>query len=82
MDGKSIVIALVMGLVAGWLASWVVGGGGLVRNLIIGVIGSYVGNILLARLGINLGLENEYARDIATATIGAIAVVLVAKFIA
>jgi uncharacterized membrane protein YeaQ/YmgE (transglycosylase-associated protein family) len=81
MDGRSIVIALIMGLVAGWLASWIVGGSGLVRYLISGVLGSYVGSFLLAKAGIDLGIGNEYIRDIATATIGAIVVVLIARFI-
>jgi uncharacterized membrane protein YeaQ/YmgE (transglycosylase-associated protein family) len=75
-------IAVVMGIVAGWLASWVVGGGGLLRYLVTGVIGSFVGSYVLNKAGINLGLSNEYARDIATATIGAIIVVFVARFLA
>jgi uncharacterized membrane protein YeaQ/YmgE (transglycosylase-associated protein family) len=82
MDGKNILIALLMGIVAGWLASFVVGGGGLLRYLITGVIGSFVGSFILNKAGINLGISNEYARDIATATIGAIIVVIAARFIA
>ena len=82
MDARNIVIALVIGLVAGWLASFVVGGSGLVRYLISGVIGSFVGSYLLGKAGINLGIGNEIVRDIVIATIGAIIVVLLARFIA
>ena len=82
MDARNIVIALVIGLVAGWLASFVVGGSGLVRYLISGVIGSFVGGFLLSKAGINLGIGNEIVRDIVIATIGAIVVVLLARFIA
>ena len=82
MDARNIVIALVIGLVAGWLASFVVGGSGLLRYLISGVIGSFVDSFLLSKAGINLGIGNEIARDIVTATIGAIIVVLLARFIA
>lgn len=82
MDVRNIVIALVIGLVAGWLASFVVGGSGIVRYLISGVIGSFVGSFLLNKAGIHLGIGNEIARDIITATIGAIIVVLLARFIA
>jgi len=82
MDARNIVIALVIGLVAGWLASIVVGGSGLVRYLVSGVIGSFVGSFLLGKAGINIGIGNEIARDIVTATIGAIIVVLLARFIA
>jgi uncharacterized membrane protein YeaQ/YmgE (transglycosylase-associated protein family) len=83
MDTKNILIAIVMGIVAGWLASIVVGGsGGLLRYLITGVIGSFVGSFILNKAGINLGISNEYVRDIATATIGAMIIVLAARFIA
>ena len=38
------------GLIAGWLAGLLVGGGGLIRNLIVGLIGAFVGGAL-----VNLG---------------------------
>jgi uncharacterized membrane protein YeaQ/YmgE (transglycosylase-associated protein family) len=81
MDTKNIVIALVLGLVAGWLASFIVGGYGIVQYLISGVIGSFVGSYVLNKMNINLGITNEYARDIATATIGAIIVMVIAKIL-
>ena len=81
MDTKNIVIALVLGLVAGWLASFIVGGYGIVQYLISGVIGSFVGSFVLNKAGINLGIQNEYIRDIATATIGAIIVMIIAKIL-
>lgn len=81
MDQKNIIIALVLGLVAGWLASFIVGGYGVVQYLISGVIGSFVGSYLLNKSGIDLGIKNEYGRDIATATIGAIIVMILAKIL-
>jgi uncharacterized membrane protein YeaQ/YmgE (transglycosylase-associated protein family) len=81
MDQKNIAIALVLGLVAGWLASFVVGGYGLVQYLISGVIGSFVGSYVLNKSGIDLGIRNEYGRDIATATIGAIIVMILARIL-
>lgn len=81
MDQKNIVIALVLGLVAGWLASLVVGGHGFVQYLVSGVIGSFVGSSVLNKAGIDLGIKNEYGRDIATATIGAIIVMILAKIL-
>lgn len=71
-----------VGIVAGWLASVVLGGGGLLRYLITGVIGSFVGGYLLKALGLDLGIRNKLANDIATATIGAIVVVILARLIA
>ncbi len=43
---QEIWIFLAIGLVAGTLAGFVLGGGGLLRNLIVGVIGSFVGGYL------------------------------------
>ena len=72
METRSIVIALVIGLVAGWLASLLVGGaGGIVGYLISGLIGSFVGSFVLEKAKIDLGIRNEIARAIVTATIGA-----------
>ena len=81
MDTKNIVIAVVMGLVAGWLASWVVGGYGITQYLISGVLGSFVGSYVLNAAKINLGIRNEIGRDIATATIGAIIVMIIARIL-
>ncbi len=81
MNSRNIMIALLIGLVAGWLASFIVGGSGLFGYLISGVIGSFVGSFALQKANINLGIQNEYARDIVTATIGAIIVVLLARII-
>lgn len=82
MDMRSLAIAIVIGLVAGWLASIVVGGGGLIRYIITGLIGSFVGSYLLGALGINLGIGNPLVSQIITAAIGAIVVVLLARLVA
>jgi uncharacterized membrane protein YeaQ/YmgE (transglycosylase-associated protein family) len=83
MDIRNIIIALLIGLVAGWLASLIVGGeGGILRYILTGVIGSFVGSFLLNRFGLSLGIRNEVVRDIITATIGAIIIVLLARLIA
>jgi uncharacterized membrane protein YeaQ/YmgE (transglycosylase-associated protein family) len=81
LDQKNILIALLMGLVAGWLASFVpfTGGDSLIQYLISGVLGSFVGSYVLQRANINLGIQNEIGRDIATATIGAVIVMFIAN---
>lgn len=82
MDTRSIIVAILIGLIAGWLASIVVGGGGLVRYIITGLIGAFVGSFLLQALGISLGIGNPLLSQIITATIGAIVVVLIARVLA
>ena len=82
MKPKSIIAIVLTGLVAGWLASLVVGGGGLLKYIIWGVIGSGIGGILLPALGIEIRLGNPLVNQIVVATIGAIVLVLVARLIA
>jgi uncharacterized membrane protein YeaQ/YmgE (transglycosylase-associated protein family) len=84
MDKKNVLIALLMGLAAGWLASFVPftgGDGGLLQYLISGVLGSFVGSYALQKANINLGIHNEIGRDIATATIGAVIVMIIANIL-
>ncbi|MFZ4806489.1 MAG: GlsB/YeaQ/YmgE family stress response membrane protein [Hyphomicrobiaceae bacterium] len=81
-DTRNIVVFVLIGILAGWLASIVVGGGGLLRYLITGVIGSFVGGYLLNLIGVNLGIRSEFLNRVATATIGAVVVVLLARILA
>ena len=50
MDFASIILFLLLGAVAGWLAGKIMKGGGfgLVVNLIVGVIGSFIGGWLMS----------------------------------
>ena len=80
-DITSLLIFLGIGLVAGWLASLVLGGGGLLRNLIVGVIGAFVGGWLLTAANISLPVGNALLSQIITATIGAVVVILVARVV-
>lgn len=70
-----------IGLVAGFLASFVVGGGGLIQYLLTGVLGAFVGGVVLSALGVRLGIRNPLLAQIVSATIGAVIVVLLARFI-
>jgi uncharacterized membrane protein YeaQ/YmgE (transglycosylase-associated protein family) len=76
------VILAVVGLIAGWLSGLLLGGGGLIRNLIVGVIGAYVGGILVQMLNLRIGLGSPWLDQIAIATIGAIVVTILARIIA
>ncbi len=81
MDLRALLVFLAMGLIAGFLASFVVGGGGIVRYVITGIIGAFVGGFLFQALGINLGIANPLISQVVTSTIGAIIVVLLARLI-
>ncbi len=82
MDIKALLVFAIIGIVAGFLASFVVGGGGLIRYLITGVLGAFAGGFLFQMLGIKLGISNPLVNQIVTATIGAIVIVLLARLIA
>jgi uncharacterized membrane protein YeaQ/YmgE (transglycosylase-associated protein family) len=79
---RQLLIWALIGLIAGWLASLVVGGGGLLRNLIIGLIGAFVGGFVFSAAGWKLNLGNEWLEQIVIAAIGAIIVVILARVIA
>jgi len=78
------IIMAVNGLVAGWLASLLLGGGGLIRDIFIGIIGAFVGGALVQAGLLNLPflLESPWAHQILISTIGAILIILLARLIA
>jgi uncharacterized membrane protein YeaQ/YmgE (transglycosylase-associated protein family) len=83
IETRALVIFLLIGLIAGFIASLLVGGGGgILRYLLTGVIGAFVGGLLFEALNIDLGIRNKVASEIVTASVGAIIVVLLARFIA
>jgi uncharacterized membrane protein YeaQ/YmgE (transglycosylase-associated protein family) len=80
------IIMAVNGLIAGWLAGSLLGGGGLLRNFFVGIIGSFVGGALVRNelLQLPLAVTNitnavPYGTQILISTIGAIVVIIVAR---
>ena len=83
MNAQQIIIWLVIGIIAGWLASLLDGGGGgLVRYLITGIIGAFVGGVVFNAAGWKLNLGNEWLDQVVVAAIGAIIIVILARIIA
>lgn len=82
-DAKSLLVMAGVGVIAGFLASLIVGGGGgLIWYLIVGLLGAFVGGLLLGGLNVNLGIRNPLASQVVTATIGAVVVIILARLIA
>jgi uncharacterized membrane protein YeaQ/YmgE (transglycosylase-associated protein family) len=82
MNTQSLIIWAVIGIVAGFLASVVMGGGaGLLRYLITGLIGAFVGGFVFQAAGWKLNLGNEWLEQIVIAFVGAIIVVIIARII-
>lgn len=82
MSGQSILILVLVGILAGWLASRIVGGRGLVRYLIAGLLGSIVGAFVVSYFNIPVPIDVEWLRTLVVATGGAIIVILVARLVA
>jgi uncharacterized membrane protein YeaQ/YmgE (transglycosylase-associated protein family) len=84
---KIYIILGLIGLVAGWLSGLLLGGGGLLRNLVVGVLGAFVGGLLVEHKLLNLPKmpvvdQIPYGNQIVVATIGAILITIFARVIA
>lgn len=82
IDFQTILIWLAIGLAAGWIASRLVGGNGIVRYIIAGLLGSVVGGFLVQAFGLAIPIDNEWIRQILISTAGAIIVILMSRLIA
>jgi uncharacterized membrane protein YeaQ/YmgE (transglycosylase-associated protein family) len=81
MTIETLLIWLAIGLVAGWLASAVVGGGfGIVGDIIVGVVGSFLGGFIFRALNISTPFHG-IASTIFVAFIGAIVLLLILRLI-
>lgn len=76
-----LLLTLAFGLLVGWLASLIVGGGGLLKYLIWGLLGSVIGTFLFAFLGLAIDLGNAIVNRVVVSVIGAVVLVLVARMI-
>lgn len=57
MDVEGLIVALAIGAIAGWLAGNLMKGGGfgLLGNIVVGIIGAFVGSFVFGLLGISFG---------------------------
>lgn len=76
------------GLIAGWLAGLLLGGGGLIRNLFVGIIGAFLAYFLVQAGVLQLPASVTgytdmvpYGTQILISTIGAILVILIARIV-
>lgn len=71
---------LIIGLIAGWLASAIVGGGfGLIGDIVVGIVGAFLGGYLFNALGISAG--GGVLGTIIVATVGAIVLLLLLRLV-
>jgi len=76
------IVMAVNGLIAGWLAGQLLGGGGFIRYIVVGIIGAFLGGILVQQGLLNLPFDfGSWGNQIAVSTIGAIVVIILARVI-
>ena len=81
MSLETFLIWIVIGLVAGWLASAVVGGGyGVIGDIVVGVVGAFLGGFLFRALHIHAPFGG-LAGTIFVAFIGAIVLLVILRLI-
>ncbi len=79
MDSHSLLAWLVIGAVAGWLAGTFVKGGGfgLLGDIVVGIVGAFIGGWLAGVLNIHVG--SGWVSAIITAAVGASLLLLILR---
>jgi uncharacterized membrane protein YeaQ/YmgE (transglycosylase-associated protein family) len=79
LSNQGLLVIVFVGIVAGWLAGRVMEGGGfgLIGDLLVGLVGAFIGDWLLPRLGIHLGVG--IVSSIVNAFAGAVVLLLVLR---
>jgi uncharacterized membrane protein YeaQ/YmgE (transglycosylase-associated protein family) len=81
MSLETFLLWVVIGAVAGWLASAVVGGGfGLLGDIVVGVVGAFVGGFIFRALGIGSPFAG-LAGSIFVAFIGAVVLLVCLRLV-
>ena len=82
MSNESLLVILFVGLVAGWLAGLLVRGTGfgLIGDLVIGIIGAFIGSWLWGQLHLPT-IGNFWINAIVISTAGAIVLLLILRLI-
>jgi uncharacterized membrane protein YeaQ/YmgE (transglycosylase-associated protein family) len=81
MTLETFLIWLVIGLIAGWLASMVVGGGfGLLGDIIVGVVGAFIGGFIFRGLHVRVPWSG-IPGTILVAFVGALVLLVVLRVI-
>ena len=81
ISGESLLTILVIGLIAGWLAGQIVRGFGfgLIWDIVIGIVGAFIGVWLLTQLG--FVPFSGFIGSIINAVIGAVVLLVIVGFI-
>ena len=78
---EGLIITLVIGGLAGWLAGLIVKGGGqgILINIVVGIVGAFIGNWLFGALDVTIG--SGFVPALVSATVGAVVLLLIVGLI-
>lgn len=81
MNLEELLVVIIIGGIAGWLASTLIKGRGMgiPMNVLVGILGAFVGAHLLPILGIQIG--GGLLGTILSPTIGAIVILVLVRFL-
>ena len=79
LSNQSLIVIVLVGIVAGWLAGQIVAGGGfeIIGDFVVGIVGAFIGDWLVPRLGVHRGAV--VVSLIVNAAIGAIVLLLILR---
>ena len=81
MTIQTLLLWAVVGLISGWLASAVVGGGyGVIGDIVVGVVGAFVGGFLFRELHVTVPFTG-LPGTIFVAFVGAVVLILILRLI-
>src|SRR6202142_2818130 len=81
LETNSIIVILLFGLIAGWFAGRILGGGfGLIGDIIIGIIGAFIGRWIWGQLPLP-GIGPWGLTAIVIATVGACILLVIIRLI-
>ena len=82
MTGVGLIGAILIGILAGWIAEKVMRRNhGLVTNLIVGVVGAFLGSFLFTTLGLGGSLGGGLVPSLIVSTLGAILLLFIVGLI-
>lgn len=80
MTATGLIVFIIIGGIAGWLAGQIIKGRGLglPANILVGIIGAFIGGILLSVVGFS---ATNLLGQIVSATIGSVVLLYVARLL-
>ncbi len=77
----AILVTIAIGGICGFLAGSILKGSGfgLLGNIIVGILGAFVGSFIFSMLGINIGMD--WVGEIVTGTVGAIILLVILGYV-